>query len=89
MRKTPMYVCVCNAITETDLHGAIADGHTTHEALQDELGVSTCCGTCRETVEEVLARRQPGHARSAGALAADTPACSEMPSPEAVLSIPA
>lgn len=70
-----MYVCVCNAITETELHGAIADGHTTHEALQDELGVSTCCGTCRETVEEVLARRQGVEAQPARALPGDLPPC--------------
>jgi len=52
-----MYVCVCNAVTESQLHAAISDGHTTHEALQDELGVATCCGTCRETVCEVLTSR--------------------------------
>lgn len=50
-----MYVCVCNAVTDNEIREAYADGAHTMDALQDELGVATCCGCCEPTVREILA----------------------------------
>lgn len=50
-----MYVCICNAVTESQVKAAIAEGATNADALADCLGVGTCCGSCRPTVDAVLA----------------------------------
>ena len=41
-----MYVCVCNAVTERDIHHAVANGATTVKHLKESLGVSADCGSC-------------------------------------------
>lgn len=41
-----MYVCVCNALTEREIRGAVELGCSTISELQRELGVGTCCGKC-------------------------------------------
>jgi bacterioferritin-associated ferredoxin len=50
-----MYVCVCNAVTDRQIRTAVRGGATTVQALQDELAVGTCCGTCLPCVCEILA----------------------------------
>ncbi|MDN5864357.1 MAG: (2Fe-2S)-binding protein [Gammaproteobacteria bacterium] len=49
-----MYVCICNGVTERRIREAVAAGDTTFEALQEDLGVATCCGCCEEEVRGVL-----------------------------------
>lgn len=49
-----MYVCVCNAITDREIRGAMALGARTLADLQETLGVAACCGRCAESAEEVL-----------------------------------
>lgn len=41
-----MYVCLCNAVTDTAIVEAIHAGATTVEAIADTLGAGTGCGTC-------------------------------------------
>ncbi len=41
-----MYVCVCNAVTERQIHQAVKKGAKTVKHLKDELGVGTECGKC-------------------------------------------
>lgn len=53
-----MYVCVCNAVTDSEIREAYADGARTFAALQDELAVSTCCGCCEPMVRDILATCQ-------------------------------
>lgn len=50
-----MYVCICHGVSERRIREAVAGSETTFEALQDSLGVSTCCGCCEEEVREILA----------------------------------
>ncbi len=50
-----MYVCICNGVTDHSIRRAIAAGARSFEALQETLGVSTCCGCCEEEVRELLA----------------------------------
>ena len=42
-----MYVCVCNAVTESDINKAVKDGANCLHHLQSKLGVSNNCGSCR------------------------------------------
>lgn len=41
-----MYVCICKAVTEAQIHRAIENGATRLRDLQQELGVATQCGAC-------------------------------------------
>jgi bacterioferritin-associated ferredoxin len=49
-----MYVCVCNAVTERDIGGAIADGCSTLKELREQLGVGAGCGRCSRCARDVL-----------------------------------
>lgn len=55
-----MYVCVCNAVTETDIHSAASRGIDSLEALSTELNVGKCCGSCCETAKECLNKAKLG-----------------------------
>ena len=49
-----MYVCVCNAVTETDIRSAASRGIDSLEALATELNVGGCCGCCCDSAEQCL-----------------------------------
>ena len=49
-----MYVCVCNAVTDNDIRGAVEQGADTLEALSERLKVATCCGRCADCARHVL-----------------------------------
>jgi len=71
-----MYVCVCNAVTDSDIREAYAEGARTFDALQDQLGVSTCCGCCESTARDILATCQAEEPMPAVAVA--TPAMASL-----------
>jgi bacterioferritin-associated ferredoxin len=41
-----MYVCVCNAVTDTDIKKAVKAGANCLHHLESMLGVSNQCGSC-------------------------------------------
>ena len=49
-----MYVCICNAITDSQIRQAARSGVKDLQGLQQELGVATGCGSCREAATELL-----------------------------------
>ena len=49
-----MYVCICNAVTDSDIVEAQRNGHTRLKDLTRHLGVGNCCGRCIETARDVL-----------------------------------
>lgn len=49
-----MYVCICNAITDSEILEAQQNGYTTLKQISQQLGVGNCCGRCVETAKEVL-----------------------------------
>lgn len=49
-----MYVCICNNVTERDIEQAVRAGARSVDCLTRELGVSSCCGQCRCTADDVL-----------------------------------
>ncbi len=49
-----MYICVCKAITDTQIQTAINDGMNTRKALHQCLGVGSDCGKCNRHVRELV-----------------------------------
>lgn len=65
-----MYVCICNAVTDSEIAAAVGNGAATMAHLEDTLLIGTCCGKCRDKASECLERfrpawPQPGLAMSA------------------------
>lgn len=49
-----MYVCVCSAVTEKQIHKAIDDGIRTLRELRQVLGVTAECGRCARCARDCL-----------------------------------
>jgi bacterioferritin-associated ferredoxin len=49
-----MYVCVCKAVTDTQIKNAINNGVCTHRQLFQCFGVGGDCGKCNNHVKELL-----------------------------------
>ena len=49
-----MYVCVCNAVTDSDIRQAVDEGVRNLKQLKRNTGCSSTCGCCREAASEVL-----------------------------------
>ena len=54
MTREFMYVCICKAVSDQDIHDAVADGAEDLDAIQSDLGAATGCGTCREHTQQVI-----------------------------------
>lgn len=61
-----MYVCICNAVTESEIRAAAEKGTTDLWRLQTELGVAAGCGTCRDTASSILGEYRSGNSSRAG-----------------------
>jgi bacterioferritin-associated ferredoxin len=55
-----MYVCVCNAVTEKDIHETVAEGSSSMRELRERLGVTACCGRCASCARNVLHEAMQG-----------------------------
>lgn len=55
-----MYVCICNAVTESQIHALVDNGVNTLEAVQQVTGCSATCGNCIGLAEQAIrkARRR-------------------------------
>ena len=49
-----MYVCLCKAITDSEIREAAETGVADVEHLTEKLGVGGGCGTCLETAEAII-----------------------------------
>ena len=52
-----MFVCICNAVTESQIRQAVDEGAVTMADLKQRLAVASCCGCCAEQADEVLHKR--------------------------------
>ncbi|WP_372749659.1 (2Fe-2S)-binding protein, partial [Litorivivens sp.] len=43
-----MYVCVCNGVTDRDIHRALESGSRNFRQVSKSLGVASQCGSCEE-----------------------------------------
>jgi bacterioferritin-associated ferredoxin len=55
-----MYVCVCNAIRETELRGVARYCRGDAEGVYAKLGHKPQCGQCLEDADEILAEEREG-----------------------------
>ena len=49
-----MYVCICKAVTDRQIHHAIAQGAASVRALRHQLGVTSECGKCGRCVYRLV-----------------------------------
>jgi bacterioferritin-associated ferredoxin len=49
-----MIVCVCNRLNQATIRGAIARGAASPDQVYAGCGVNRKCGTCHETIEDLL-----------------------------------
>ncbi len=49
-----MYICVCKAITDSQLRTAIDSGVCSHRQLIECFGVGKDCGKCNKEVQQLL-----------------------------------
>jgi bacterioferritin-associated ferredoxin len=52
--ENPMYVCICNGVTDRDIQAAASRGARTVKDLRRELGVASDCGKCASCAHELL-----------------------------------
>jgi bacterioferritin-associated ferredoxin len=55
-----MIICVCQNVSERDIAQAVAKGCHSFSALQEELEVGKCCGTCVCAARETFAEQKAG-----------------------------
>jgi bacterioferritin-associated ferredoxin len=53
-----MYVCICAAVTDTELRTCITAGAQTVDELGEACGAGTGCGTCLGEIDVFLAAAQ-------------------------------
>ena len=61
---SPMYVCICNAIRESDLRSAARRCRGNAEAVYAALGRTPQCRQCLDEAEDIIAEED--HASGAG-----------------------
>jgi bacterioferritin-associated ferredoxin len=49
-----MYVCICNAVTERDIHQAVQQGISSLEQLSEITSVSRACGCCENHASQII-----------------------------------
>lgn len=57
-----MYVCVCSAVTERQVHEAVNAGAQTLGDLRRDLGVAVECGRCATCARQCLRDAQENYA---------------------------
>ncbi len=50
-----MYICLCRAVTESEVRSVVAEGASDTEQVVARCGAGTGCGGCRNALREVLA----------------------------------
>ncbi len=56
-----MYVCVCKAVTDSQIKHAISKGVKSRRELFNCLGVGSDCGKCNSQVKELLGCHGQNH----------------------------
>jgi bacterioferritin-associated ferredoxin len=75
-----MYVCVCRAVTESQIEAAVEGGARSLRDLRIQLGVTEECGRCAQCAKECLKAAIIGLS-AADAAPALRPLCSPNPQP--------
>ena len=54
-----MYVCICRAVTRTDVEATIEEGARTVAQVGERCAAGTDCGRCQRTIIRLLEARAP------------------------------
>ncbi|MDE0660597.1 MAG: (2Fe-2S)-binding protein [Gammaproteobacteria bacterium] len=49
-----MYVCLCQAVKDSEVRQAVASGVEDVDQLAEALGVGTGCGSCRDFAQSLI-----------------------------------
>ena len=49
-----MYICICKAITDTQIRAAVDNGANSVCKLRKKFGLASSCGSCVEMTESIL-----------------------------------
>jgi bacterioferritin-associated ferredoxin len=49
-----MYVCLCKAVTDSEIREAVEEGAVHVGHLAERCGLGTGCGRCQETAQQVI-----------------------------------
>lgn len=49
-----MFVCMCAAVTESEIHACVLAGARTVEDIGEQSFAGTGCGGCQEHIQEIL-----------------------------------
>ncbi|WP_375500146.1 bacterioferritin-associated ferredoxin [uncultured Jatrophihabitans sp.] len=52
-----MYVCICHAVTDTQIHRAVDTGADSLEQIGRTTRAGTSCGTCHDHIDEIVEAR--------------------------------
>ncbi len=67
-----MYVCICNAVTDSQITTALRHGCKDVADISQTLGVGTCCGSCLPVAEELVQSQVAGHRQAATQIRQET-----------------
>jgi bacterioferritin-associated ferredoxin len=59
-----LYVCVCNAVTDSQIRDAICEGACSMRELRQKLGVASECGRCSQCALGILRGQQSANQQS-------------------------
>lgn len=60
-----MIICICHRISDRDIAGAVREGCTSFDQLQDDTRVATACGACHDCAHKLF--HEQGACRRAAA----------------------
>ena len=49
-----MYICICNAVSDTEINAAIDAGNQCSDSVYKACGVEANCGMCRLDIEDMI-----------------------------------
>jgi bacterioferritin-associated ferredoxin len=49
-----MYVCLCNAVTDSEIREAVEEGAVHVDHLAARCGLGTGCGRCQEVAQQLI-----------------------------------
>ncbi|WP_372737392.1 (2Fe-2S)-binding protein [Neptunomonas sp.] len=49
-----MYICICNAVTDSQIKDALDEGATNVSDLNKSLSLGSCCGKCTRTARQII-----------------------------------
>ena len=49
-----MYVCLCKAVTDTQIVAAVEEGAVAVSHLEETCGLGTGCGRCRDFAQQII-----------------------------------